>query len=92
MIQSDEDWVDLNFGVDDCGDALFMEIDGRAQLNFAEVTFDNGDVQVVDFEEHPRPAGVCKVLDFRDGRRVLTVRLLARSPAGQTRFRLFLSR
>jgi len=92
VIQSDEDWVDLNFGVDDRGDALLMEIDGRAQLNFAEVAFENGNVQVVDFEEHTRPPGLYRVLDFRDGRQVKTVRLLARSTSGQTTFRMFLSR
>ena len=92
VIQSDEDWVDVNFGVDDRGDALLMEIDGRAQLNFAEVSFENGDVQVVDFEEHTRPSGIYRVLDFRDGRRVMTVRLLARSNSDQTTLRMYLSR
>jgi hypothetical protein len=50
---------------------------GVARLRFAEVAFENGDVQVVDFEEHTRPPGLYRVLDFRDGRQVKTVRLLA---------------
>lgn len=92
VIQADEDWVDLNFGIDGRGAALVLQIDGRGQLNFAEVTFDNGDVQVVDFEEQTRPAGIYRLLDFRDGRQVKTVRLLARSVSGETTFRMFLSR
>ncbi|MGH9659156.1 MAG: hypothetical protein ACRD96_11475, partial [Bryobacteraceae bacterium] len=47
VIEKDDDWVDSNFGVDSRGDALVLAVEGRAQLNFAEVTFNNGNVQVV---------------------------------------------
>ncbi len=66
-IANDEGWVDTNFGVDASGNALFLDINGRADLNFAEVTFANGNVQVVDFNEQAHGSGIYKLLDFADG-------------------------
>ena len=87
----DEEWVDCNFGVDRRGGALLLEIEGTAQLNFAEVTFDNGNVQVVDFEEHEQRAGVYQILNFADGRHVKTVRVLAKSNADESTLTLMLT-
>jgi hypothetical protein len=89
-IEKDEEWVDSNFGVDQRGEALLLEVDGKAKLNFAEVTFENGDVQVVDFNESTHDKGLYDLLDFKDGRRVMTVRLLARSETPETTFRVYL--
>ena len=89
-IDQDEEWVDANFGVDRPGEALLLEVDGKARLNFAEVTFENGDVQVVDFDEKTHDKGLYQLLDFKDGRRVMTVRLLARSETPATTFRVYL--
>lgn len=91
-IDHDEDWVESNFGIDDRGDALFLEIDGRAQLNFADVTFENGEVQTVDFNEHERAAGIYKLYDFPGVRNVKTVRIVARSQSDETTLRLYLNR
>ena len=84
-ITRDEGWVDTNFGVDESGNALFLDINGKAGLNFAEVTFVNGNVQVVDFNEQTHDTGIYKLLDFADGRRVMTVRLLAKSESERDR-------
>ena len=89
-IDEDEDWVDCNFGVDKRGDALYLEVDGRAQLDFAEVTFENGNVQVVDFEEKTHGNGLYRLLDFADGRHVKTVRLIAKSKSEETKFTVYL--
>ena len=89
LVKEDE-WTDLNFGVDKRGGALFLQIDGTAQLNFAEVTFDNGNVQVVDFEDKEQRAGVYQVLDFADGRIVKTVRVLAKSNSDDSTLILYL--
>src|SRR6266576_3347212 len=78
-INRDEGWVDTNFGIDQSGNALYLDINGKAELNFAEVTFANGNVQVVDFNDRTHGPGVYKLLDFADGRRVMTVRLLVMS-------------
>ena len=91
-IDKDEDWVESNFGVDDRGDALFLQVDGRVELNFADVTFENGDVQVVDFNERPHGSGVYKLYDFPGVRTVKTVRLVARARSDEATLRLYLNR
>lgn len=89
-ISKGEDWVDVNFGVDNRGDALLLDVQGRAQLNFAEVTFANGQAQVVDFQDRVFGRGLYTLLDFADGRHVKTVRLLARSKSPETTFRVLM--
>lgn len=91
-ITRDEEWVDTNFGIDAAGNALFLHINGTARFSFAELTFANGNVQVVDFNEVTHGSGVYKLLDFADGRHVSTVRLLARSESDETKLTVYLSR
>jgi len=91
-IHSDEGWVDTNLGVDGSGNALFIKIDGLAQLSFAEVVFGNGSVQVVDFNDSAQRAGVYNLLDFSDGRHVNAVRLLAKSNSDDSKLTVYLSR
>lgn len=91
-IKRDEEWVDTNFGIDSAGNALFLDINGTAWFSFAEITFANGNVQVVDFNEVRHGSGVYKLLDFADGRHVSTVRLLAKSESDETRLTVYLSR
>ena len=92
VINRHEDWVDCNFGVDRRGDALFLRVDGRAILDFAEVTFENGQVQVVDFQERMHKSGLYELLNFADGRHVKTVRLLAKSQTETTKFTVFMKK
>lgn len=89
-VSSEEGWVDANFGVDGSGNALFLRVDGRAEFNFAEVAFANGNVQVVDFNERTHGDGLYRLLDFADGRHVKTVRLLARSKSDETKLTVYL--
>lgn len=91
-IHSDEGWVDTNLGVDGTGNALFIKIDGLAQLSFAEVVFGNGNVQVVDFNDSAQRAGVYNLLDFSDGRHVNAVRLLAKSNSDDSKLTVYLSK
>lgn len=91
-IHSDEGWVDTNLGVDGTGNALFIKIDGLAQLSFAEVVFGNGSVQVVDFNDSAQRAGVYNLLDFSNGRHVNAVRLLAKSNSDDSKLTVYLSK
>jgi hypothetical protein len=91
-INRDEGWVDTSFGVDGSGNALFLQVTGEAQLNFAEVAFANGNVQVLDFNERTHGDGTYKLLDFSDGRHVKTVRLLAKSKSEDTKLTVYLSK
>lgn len=88
----EEEWAEANFGVDDRGDALFLEVDGRVRLNFADVTFDNGEVQVVDFDERLQGSGVYGLYNFPGVRHVKTVRLVARAESDEATLRLYLNR
>ncbi len=91
-IDREEGWVDSNFGVDDSGKALFLDLTGQTALNFAEVTFANGNVQVVDFNVRSHGPGFYKLLDFSDGRHVKTVRILAKSESDSTKLTVYLSK
>jgi hypothetical protein len=91
-IARDEEWVDTNFGIDANGSALFLDINGKAKLNFAEVTFANGNVQVLDFNERTHSSGIYRLLDFGDGRHVSTVRILAKSESDETKLAVYLSK
>jgi len=92
VITEDEEWTDVTLGVNRRGSALYFKLDGKAQLNFAEVVFANGDVRVVDFEDKTRKSGIYSLLDFRDGREVSYVRMIARSKSDETRITLLLDR
>lgn len=84
--------MDTNFGIDDAGNALFLDLSGKTALNFAEVAFANGSVQVVDFNAQTRAPGFYKFLDFPDARHVKTVRILAKSESDATTLVVYLSK
>ena len=90
VITRDEGWVDANFGIDGTGDALFLQVRGSASFNFAEVTFANGHVQVVDFTERTHGSGIYKLVDFSSARHVMTARILASSKSEDTKLTLYL--
>lgn len=88
----DEDWVESNFGVDDRGDALYLQVQGRMQLNFAEVTYENGEVQVVDFNDREHADSIFRLYEIPGVRNVKTVRLVARARSEEAVLRLYLNR
>jgi hypothetical protein len=89
-LEATDGWVDSNFSVDRRGDELFLDLSGQAQLDFAEVTFASGQVQVVDFQNRIYGSGVYDLLDSIDGRRVSTVRIVANSITDPTRLTVYL--
>lgn len=87
----EEDWAETVFDADSRGEKLFLEVvSGKVQFDFAEVTFENGDCQVVDFNNGSRGPGVYSLLDFRDGRKVDHVSLIARAKSSEARIALLL--
>lgn len=75
-----EGWTEFTLNADSRGDALLLEVSrGRVQIDFAEVVFANGDCQVVDFNNRTQASGIYPLLDFRDGRQVDHVRVIARA-------------
>ncbi len=86
-------WTETYFDSDQRGSRLFLEVrSGRVQFDFAEVVFANGDTRVVDFSNGTRGPGLYSLLDFRDGRRVDHVRLIARAKTMQARVVLIMEK
>jgi hypothetical protein len=68
-----------------------MQIDdGPAEISFAEVVFDNGEAQVIDFNDRTYRQGTYSLLDFRNGRKVDHVRIVAKAAARDTQIRVHL--
>ncbi len=79
-LERDTDWTELTLNCDSRGTKLWFEIQGgKVQVDWAEVVFENGDTRVVDFKERTYGPGLYPLLDFRDGRKVDHVRLVARA-------------
>jgi hypothetical protein len=81
-----DDWTEVTLNAHARGTRLFLEVErGKAQLQFAEVVFENGESRVVDFQENIRAQGLYPVLDFKNGRAVDHVRLVTRAKSDPTR-------
>ena len=91
-ITRSEDWVDTTLNVNQRGNALYLNIDGRAHLDFVEVQYDNGQVQVVDFKEGRIESGTFRLLDFADGRGVNSVRLIVKSQTPRSKLTVYLAK
>lgn len=90
-IDDNDGWTDFTMNVDKRGERLLLEVEeGPAQISFAEVVFDNGEAQVVDFTDRVQTRGVYSLLDFRDGRKVDHVRIIAKAQREQTGIKLHL--
>ena len=90
-LDREDGWTDFTLNADRTGNRLVLEIDdGPAQISFAEVVFENGEAQVVDFNEKTSVQGRYSLLDFRNGRRVDHVRVVARAPGRDSEIRIHL--
>lgn len=89
----DEDWTEISLNADSRGTKLWLELrTGKAQFDWAEIVFENGDTQVVDFRERTYGPGLYPLLDFRDGRQVDHVRLVARAKSDEARVVLLMEK
>jgi hypothetical protein len=85
-LAKDEDWTEFTLNADSRGTKLWLEVaSGRVQADWAEVVFENGDTQVVDFAERTHGPGLYSLFDFRDGRKVDHVRMVARAKSDEAR-------
>lgn len=91
ILDREDGWTDVTMNVDRRGSGMLLQIDrGTAQLSFAEIVFENGDTQVVDFNDGVHRTGTYSLLDFRDGRKVDHVRVVAKADTRETEIRLHL--
>ena len=85
-LYKNEDWTEFTLNAEARGSRLFLEVaSGKVQLEFGEVVFENGDTRVVDCQGNARDQGLYPLLDFKDGRTVDHVRLVARAKSDQAR-------
>lgn len=90
-LDREDGWTDFTMNVDRRGTRLLLDIEnGGAQISFAEVVFENGNAQVVDFNDRVHRSGVYSLLDFADGRKVDHVRIVAKPQNDATQIRLHL--
>ena len=90
-LEREDGWTDFTLNVDRRGRNMILEIDrGAAQVSFAEVVFDNGDTQVVDFNDRIHATGIYSLIDFRDGRKVDHVRVVAKADTRESVIQLHL--
>ena len=85
-LQRADDWTEITLNCDNLGTKLWLEIpSGKVQFDWAEVIFENGEARVVDFGDRTYGAGLYPLLDFRDGRKVDHVRIVARAKSDGAR-------
>lgn len=86
----DDGWTDFTLNVDRRGERLLLDIDhGTAQVSFAEIVFENGETQVVDFNDRAQARGAYELLDVH-GRAVDHVRVVARADTDESVIRVHL--
>jgi hypothetical protein len=84
-----EGWTEFTLECDARGTKLWYEVvSGRVQADWAEVVFEDGETQVVDFASRTQLPGLYPLLDFRDGRKVDHVRMVARATTNEARVAL----
>ncbi len=92
-LSREDEWSEINFNSDQRGEKLFLEVaDGKVQFDFAEVVFENGECQVIDFNQKTHKAGVYSLLDFKDGRKIDHVRVVARAKSADAEVSLLLQK
>jgi len=92
-IDKDDDWSEITLDANARGTKLWLAVDsGKAQFDWAEVVFENGDARVVDFNERAYGEGLYPLLDFADGRRVDHVRLVARAKSPEAKVSLMMEK
>jgi len=92
-LTQNEDWTELTLNCGHMGSRLWYEVkSGKVQADWAEIVFANGETQVVDFSEHTQVPGLYPLIDFKDGRTVDHVRMVARAKTEDARLALRLER
>lgn len=90
-LDREEGWTDFTMNIDKRGKGLLFDVEeGAAQVSFAEVVFENGETQVVDFNDSTHRRGIYSLLDFKDGRKVDHVRFVAKADTEDATIRVHL--
>lgn len=92
-LYDEDDWTEFTLDANTRGAALYLNVEsGRVQFDWAEVTFANGQAQVVDMRQWTRGPGSYAIMDLPRSRIVDHVRVLARSTSARARVSLSVER
>lgn len=92
-LSREDEWTEFTLDCKARGTKLWFEVlAGKLQVDWVEVVFDTGETQVVDFPDRPLGPGLYKLLDFREGRRVDHVRMVAKTTSREAKLTLWLER
>lgn len=84
LLYGQDGWAEFTLECNAYGQKLWFEVrDGRLRVDWAEVVFETGEAQVVDFSERSLGPGVYPLLDLRGGRRIDHVRMVAEATTRQ---------
>jgi len=88
-----DDWTEFSLGCNALGAKLWYEVlVGRVQADWAEVVYENGEAQVVEFPKHTLGPGMYVLLNIGEGRRVDHIRMVAKTTSHEARLRLWMAR
>lgn len=86
MLVKGDDWTDVTLSANARGGKLWLEIpEGKAQIDWAQITYGDGEAQVVDFGDKIHGAGLYPLLKVEQGRTVDHVRLIARAKSSEVK-------
>jgi hypothetical protein len=89
VLDRKDGWTEFTLNVDRRGDRVLMQVErGAAQISHAEIVFENGEAQVVEFNDRIERPGIYSVIDFKDGRKIDHIRVVAKAAAESTEITL----
>jgi hypothetical protein len=92
-VYDDEGWIEFTLDCGARGERLWIEIrGGRGRVDWAEIVFDDGGAQVIDFSDRSLGPGLYHLLEFHGYRRVNYARMVARASTREMRLILRLER
>lgn len=88
-----DDWTEFSLDCKALGAKLwFQVVSGRVQADWAEVVYENGEAQVVQFPKRTLGPGMYVLLDIGGPRRVDHVRMVAKTPSREAKLTLWMAR
>ena len=88
-----DDWTEFSLGCNALGAKLWFQVlAGRVQADWAEVVFENGEAQVVEFPKRTLGPGLYVLLDMGEMRRVDHIRMVAKTTSREANLTLWMAR
>lgn len=83
-IYSRDGWVNIDVPVEQSGRRLYLNLDGEAKFDYAEIKFGDGQVERVNLHNQVYNGGNIEIANFGRNRHVSSVDLRARSDSNRS--------